>query len=468
MIALHRSLAAIVASVACLAGTALAGPGVPGPATPMPFVPPANAAPAPRGRLAVLPPSVSSVDVITLKGVISPIALDQVEDAVGRATAARRTALVIELDTPGGLDASMRSIVQVMLASPVPILVYVAPTGARAASAGLFLVTAAQVAAMAPSTNLGAASPVFLGGGTADSTLSHKVMNDAAAFIETLARERGRNAEWDVRAVREAIATSEKDAVQLHVVDYVARDIDDLLRQAQGRTVNVAGKPVTLELAGADVHRITPSWRIQLLSQITDPTVAYVLFNLGSLGLVFELANPGTILPGVAGAICIVLALIAFQTLPVNLGGLVLLVLAMAFFLIELKVHSHGMLAAGGVIAFLAGSLLLFNPSLGPAFRIPFTTVGATTAAMAAFFLFAVGAGVRAQRRKPTTGREGLLGAAGVALSAFDHTHAGQVRVRGEIWQARAVDAARPIAADEAVEVVQLEGLTARVRPLAR
>ncbi len=425
------------------------------------------AAPATPPAAPPAAPAVSAVDVISVRGVISPIALDQIQDAIAHAEAEQRAALVIELDTPGGLDASMRSIVQAMLASKVPILVYVSPTGARAASAGLFLVTAAQVAAMAPSTNLGAASPVFMGGG-ADSTLTHKVTNDAAAFIETLARERGRNAAWDIRAVREAIATSEKDAVALHIVDFVAKDVADLLRQAQGRTVTVAGKPVTLELAGAEVHTITPSLRIRLLAGITDPTVAYVLFNLGSLGLVFELSNPGSILPGVAGAICIVLALIAFQTLPVNAGGVLLLVLAMAFFLIELKVHSHGMLAAGGVVAFLAGSLLLFNPSLGPAFRVSLTTVGSTTVAVALFFLFALGAGVRAQRRKPTTGREGLLGAEGVALSAFDHAHAGQVRVRGEIWQAQSARDARAIAAGEGVRVVQLEGLTARVVPLDR
>jgi membrane-bound serine protease (ClpP class) len=196
--------------------------------------------------------------------------------------------------------------------------------------------------------------------------------------------------------------------------------------------------------------------------------VAYVLFNLGSLGLVFELANPGSILPGIAGAICIVLALIAFQTLPVNLGGVILLVFAMAFFLIELKVHSHGMLAAGGVVAFLTGSLLLFNPSLGPAFRVPFTTVGAMTTAVTLFFLFAVGAGVRAQRLKPTTGREGLVGAQGVALGPIDSLHGGQVRVRGEIWRALAASDARPILADEAVRVVKIDGLTARVAPLDR
>ncbi len=448
----RRALLAAIAG-ACAVASALA---------PEASMTSAHAGPVPPG----VPAAAVVVDVISVKGVISPIALDQVEDGIARATDDRRAALLIELDTPGGLDPSMRSIVQAILASHVPVIVYVAPTGARAASAGLFLVTAAHVAAMAPSTNLGAASPVFFGGGQVDSTLAHKAMNDAAAFIETLARERGRNAAWDVRAVREAIATGEKDAAALHIVDFVAKDVAEVLHQASGRTVSVAGQTVTLALDGAVVNRITPSWRIRVLSQITDPTVAYVLFNLGGLGLVFELSNPGAILPGVAGAICLVLALIAFQTLPVNLGGIVLLVLAMAFFLIELKVHSHGMLAAGGVVAFLTGSLLLFNPSLGPAFRVSLSTIGATTAAVTLFFVFALGAGVRAQGRRPTTGAEGLLGARGVALTAFDHANAGQVRVRGEIWQALAAPDARAIVAQEQVKVVRLEGLTARVVPV--
>ena len=277
----RRALPAAIAAACALAAAPVFA--APAPASASALAAPASAAPA----LAA-----STVDVISVKGVISPIVLDQIEEGISRATDDRRAALLVELDTPGGLDPSMRSIVQAILASKVPVIIYVAPTGARAASAGLFLVTAAHVAAMAPSTNLGAASPVFFGGGPPDSTLAHKAMNDAAAFIETLARERGRNAAWDVRAVREAIATSEKDAVSLHIVDFVATDVADVLRQASGRTVSVAGKPVTLALAGATVNRIVPSWRIRVLSGITDPTVAYVLFNLGGLGLVFELSNP--------------------------------------------------------------------------------------------------------------------------------------------------------------------------------
>jgi membrane-bound serine protease (ClpP class) len=409
--------------------------------------------------------AVPSADVIRVDKVISPIVLEQVTHAIASAEKNERAALVIELDTPGGLDASMRSIVQAILKSNVPVITWVAPEGSRAASAGLFIVTASHVAAMAPNTNLGAASPVAMGA-PMDSTLKSKATNDAAAFIETLAKERGRNAAWNVRAVREAVAASEKEAVELGVVDFVARDVHELLAKADGRTVRVRSGELTLELTGATVHQIEPSLRHRVLSTLADPTVAYILFNLGTLGLVFELSNPGSILPGVIGAICLVLALIAFQTLPVNLGGVLLILLAMVFFLIELKVQSHGILASGGVLAFVAGSLLLFNPASGPAFRVSLGVIASTTIGVAAFFLFALGAGLRAQRRKPVTGAEGLVGGQGVAISDISGTQAGQVRVRGEIWSALAAAGAPPIRAGSAVQIVRLEGLTARVMPL--
>ncbi len=409
-------------------------------------------------------PDLPSVNVIRVDKVISPIVLEQITHAIERAERESRAALVLELDTPGGLDASMRSIVQVILKSKVPVIAWVAPEGARAASAGLFLVTASHIAAMAPNTNLGAASPVSLGG-PVDSTLKSKATNDAAAFIESLAKNRGRNAAWNVRAVREAIAASETEAVELGIVDFVASDVHELLRKASGRTVRVPSGDVTLALEGAAVHRIESSFRHRVLSTLADPTVAYILFNLGTLGLVFELSNPGSILPGVLGAICLVLALIAFQTLPVNLGGVLLILLAMTFFLIELKVQSHGILAAGGILAFVTGSLLLFNPASGPAFRVSLGVVASTTIGVAGFFLFALGAGIRAQRRQQTTGAEGLIGERGVALSDVGAEEPGQIRVHGEIWRALALAGATPVRAGTAVQIVRLEGLTARVTP---
>lgn len=430
-----------------------------------PAVGPVSATPAAPATSSESPGDLPEVDVIRVDKVITPIVVEQIEDAIEHAEKNERAALVLQIDTPGGLDASMRSIVQAILKSRVPVITWVAPEGARAASAGLFLVTASHVAAMAPNTNLGAASPVSLGGG-GDSTMKSKAMHDAAAFIETLAKERGRNAAWNVRAVREAIAASEKEAVGLHVVDFVARDVHELLQKANGRKVHLPAGDITLDLEGAVVHTIEPSLRHRVLATIADPTIAYILFNLGTLGLVFELSNPGSILPGVIGAICLVLALIAFQTLPVNLGGLLLIVLAMAFFLIELKVQSHGILASGGVLAFIAGSLLLFNPSAGPAFRVSLGVVISTAVGVAGFFLFAVGAGLRAQRRRASTGAEGLIGGRGVALSDLSASSAGQIQVRGEIWRALAATGAPPIRAGAPVQIVRLEGLTARVAPL--
>jgi membrane-bound serine protease (ClpP class) len=404
------------------------------------------------------------VDVVVIKGVISPIAHEQIKHGIERASRARRAALVLEIDTPGGLETSMRSIVQEILKSPVPVIAWVAPSGAHAASAGVFIVTASHVAAMAPNTNLGAATPIAMGT-PMDSTLKAKATNDAAALIETLAKERGRNVEWNVAAVRNAVAASEKEALEKGVIDFVAADLDQVIRLADGRTVKLPSGETTLALAGATTNRIEPNLRVKILGTLADPTVAYILFNLGTLGLVFELSNPGSILPGVAGAICIVLALIAFQTLPVNLGGVLLLVLAVVFFLLELKVTSHGVLGAGGVLAFIAGSLLLFDPAAGPAFRVSVSVIVSTAVTVAAFFLFAVGAGIRAQKRRPTTGREGLVGERGIALSRCASGAPGQAQVRGEIWRAVPDDGARPIEPGEGVVVVGVEGLTARVAP---
>jgi membrane-bound serine protease (ClpP class) len=422
-------------------------------------------APAAAAKSAVAD-SARVVDVIEMKGVISPIALEQLRNAIDRAAKAHRAALVIELDTPGGLEVSMRSMVQQILRSPVPVIAWVAPSGAHAASAGAFIVAASHVAAMAPNTNLGAATPISMGA-PMDSTLKAKATNDAAALIETLAQERGRDVEWNVRAVREAVAATEREALTRHVIDFVARDVHELLRLADGRRVKLPAGETTLAVAGARVNHITPSVRERLLGTIADPTVAYILFNLGTLGLVFELSNPGSVLPGVAGAICIVLALIAFQTLPVNLGGVLLLLLAVVFFLVELKVTSHGVLAAGGVAAFVAGSLLLFDPGAGPAYRVSVSVIVGTAIAVTGFFVFALGAGWRAQRKRPTTGSEGLIGERGAALSRVAPGDAGQVRVRGEIWRALPEDGSRAIERDEGVVVVRVEGLTARVAPLA-
>src|SRR6058998_158897 len=298
------------------------------------------------------------VAIIEMDGAISPITVRLLSSAIERARADRSQALVVELNTPGGLERSMRSMVQRILNSEIPVIVYVAPTGARAASAGVFITMAAHVAAMAPATNIGAASPVALGGG-ADKTMMKKAENDAAAFIRTVALERGRNADWAEKAVREAVAVTERDALKLKVIDLIADSVPDLLEKVDGRTIKLPKGPVTLATKGAPVRPIEIGFRDRFLNVITDPNVAYVLMMLGMLGLFFELANPGVILPGVIGGICLILAFFAFQSLPINYAGLLLILFGIVLLIAEIKVVSHGVLTIGGVIAIVLGSMML-------------------------------------------------------------------------------------------------------------
>jgi membrane-bound serine protease (ClpP class) len=399
------------------------------------------------------------VDVIQVNGAITPITAEQIRNQIHRSEGDKARALVLVMDTPGGLESSMRSIVKSILASDVPVIAYVSPPGSRAASAGLFIVTACHVAAMAPNTNLGAASPVSMGG-PMDTTLSKKAMSDAAALIQSLAETRGRNGEWNVKAVRQAISAGSTEAVELHVVDFIANDLRDLLQKSSGRTVKVHGKEVTLELADADLHEINSSFRHRVLSWIADPNVAYLLLTLGFYGILFELQNPGSILPGIAGAIFLILGFAALQTLPVNAAGLLLILLAFVFFLLEVKVQSHGMLAVGGVVSFVVGSLFLFEPGPGGVFRVSIPVLVGTTLATTLFFLFVIGKAIRAQRRRVVTGSEGLVGEVGEAATAVSpHGH---VRVHGEIWRAESPE---PIPAGAAVEVMRVRGLTLEVRP---
>ena len=302
---------------------------------------------------------------IDLEGVISPVTLRLIGLAIDRAQAERAQALVVQLDTPGGLERSMRSIVQRMMNAEVPVIVFVGPTGARAASAGVFITMAAHVAAMAPATNIGAASPVAIGG-NADKTMMKKIENDAAAFIRTVALERGRNADWAEKAVRQAVSITEREAVKLKVVDLVADSVPDLLEKLDGRTVKLAKGTTTLATKGAPVRPIEIGFRDRFLNVITDPNVAYVLMMLGMLGLFFELSNPGVILPGVIGGISLILAFFAFQSLPINYAGLLLILFGIVLLVAEIKVVSHGVLAIGGVVSMALGSLMLFDaPEVG-------------------------------------------------------------------------------------------------------
>ncbi len=404
----------------------------------------ASAAPAP-------------VATIELEGVISPVTLRLIGIAIDRAQAERAQALVVLLDTPGGLERSMRAIVQRMMNAEVPVIVFVSPTGARAASAGVFITMAAHVAAMSPATNIGAATPVAMGG-TADKTMMKKVENDSAAFIRTVALERGRNAEWAEKAVRQAVAITEREALKLKVIDLVADSLPDLLDKVDGRTIKLPKSTVTLATKGAPLRPIEIGFRDRFLNVITDPNVAYVLMMLGMLGLFFELSNPGVILPGVIGGISLILSFFAFQSLPINYAGLLLILFGIVLLVAEIKIVSHGVLAIGGMISMALGSLMLFDaPEVG--FRVSWWVIGPTVAGTAGLFLFVIAAGVRALGRPPATGAEGLVGKLATVRERLGPE--GQVLVAGEIW--RAVVDGEPLEPGVQVRIVAVDGLTLRV-----
>jgi membrane-bound serine protease (ClpP class) len=397
------------------------------------------------------------VATITIEGVISPVTVRLVETALVRAQGEGAGALVILLDTPGGLERSMRLICQRLLNAEIPVIVYVAPTGARAASAGVFITMAAHVAAMAPATNIGAAHPVAVGGGVDKESLK-KIENDAAAFARTIATERGRNAEWAEKAVRQSVSITEREAVKLKVVDLVADSVPDLLDRIDGRRVRTARGPVVLQTKGAAVTAIEIGFRDRVLNVITDPNVAYILMMLGMLGLFFELSTPGAILPGVIGGISLILAFFAFQSLPINYAGLLLILFGIALFVAEISVVSHGVLAIGGIVALSLGSLMLFDaPESG--FRVSWWVILPTIGATAGVLLFVLTAGVRALRSRSPVGAPALVGQTGVAREPLSPE--GQVLVQGELW--RAVVRGAPVDEGMRVRVVDVHGLTLTV-----
>jgi membrane-bound serine protease (ClpP class) len=415
----------------------------------LPFVPSCLATPAAAGQ----------VNVIRVESVISPSSADYIVTAIKQAEKERVAALVIELDTPGGLDTSMRMIIKEMLVAERPIVVYVAPAGARAASAGAFITLAAHIAAMSPGTNIGAAAPVAMGG-EMGKTMEKKVTNDAAAYMRTIAEKRGRPIALAEEWVRKATAKTETEALKTKLIDVVSPSLEELLKAIDGRVVTTAAGKVTLETKDAPVHREEMSLRDKILRIITDPTIAYLLLLLGLAGLYFEFTTPGAILPGVLGGICLILALYAFQQLPINYAGVLLIILAIILFVAEIKVVSHGVLTLGGIAAMVMGSLMLVDSPI-PDMRISLWAIIPTTALMAAFFLFLVSVGVKALWSKPTTGIEGLIGEIGVARSPL--APRGQVFLQGELWNA---ESSAPVAASGSVRVVGVSGLTLQVVPV--
>lgn len=397
------------------------------------------------------------IRVVVIHNPITPVVAQFLHRNIEEAARQGDRLMLIEIDTPGGLDTAMREIVTDVFASPVPVAVYVAPSGARAASAGAIIALAADVNAMAPGTNIGAAHPVSIGE-KPDKAMEEKGVNDAEAYVEGIAAKRGRNEALARRMVRESISLSANKAFEGKVIDLIARDRADLLRQLEGRHIVQGGKDTVLHLAGAEIVPVEMREIERVFNAISNPNVAYVLLMLGMMGLFFELSNPGVILPGVIGGISLILAFFAFQALPVNYAGVLLILLGLILFIAEIKVVSHGMLTVGGVIAMVLGSLLLFE-SPEPYPRVSWSVIAVTVVAVTGFFVFAVTKALAAHHRRPATGREGLIGQEGRADSWI--ALEGKVFVNGEYWDAWSEEL---IAAGDKVVVEAVQGMRLKVK----
>ena len=438
-----------------------------------------------------------------IEGPIGPATEDYIRRALDDAAEREAPVVIIQMDTPGGLDASMRGIIRGILDSPVPVAVYIAPEGARGASAGTYILYAAHVAAMAPATSVGAATPVQIGGGGSGSevesspgrnatatneeeetpqagsepepelesdqdeveapqdAMERKIISDAVAYIRGLAELRGRNAEWAEAAVREGVSLTADEALELNVIDLLVGDLESLLIEMDGRTVQVLREEHVLATRGLEIERIEPDWRTRLLSILTNPNIAFILLLLGVYGIILEFANPGALVPGITGAICLLLALFAFQLLPINYAGLALILLGLVLMISEALVPSFGALGVGGVVAFVLGSIILFDVEI-PGFELYLSVILGFAAASVCILIFVVAMVVKAWRRPVVSGREGLIGGRGVALEDFENS--GRIRVAGESWKARTL---QPVRKNQAVQVTRVEGLVLHIEPIA-
>ena len=416
---------------------------------------------------------------LSIEGAIGPATKDYFIRSLEKANKRNAALLIVQLNTPGGLDSSMRDIIQAILSSRIPVVTYVTPSGARAASAGTYILYASHIAAMAPATNLGAATPVQIGGipspdkdgknpdkktddqAPADnqSTMSRKAINDAVAYIRGLAELRGRNVEWAEKAVREAASLSATQALQENVIDIIATDLSDLLKQLDGRKIKTQQQEVVLNTQGMVLEQIDPDWRNRLLSILTDPNVAYILMLIGIYGLIFEFSNPGALIPGTVGAICLLLALFAFQALPINYAGFALIILGITFMIAEAFLPSFGALGIGGVVAFVIGSIILIDTDV-PGFGVSLPLIATFGFISSVLFAIVVVMALKARRRPVVSGQEELVGAIAEAIEDFDQN--GYVNLHSENWNAITTV---PIKKGQKVKVTKIEGLTLYVEP---
>jgi membrane-bound serine protease (ClpP class) len=414
------------------------------------------------GAVVLFAPSSHAKDVYTVRiqGAINPPVAGFLGECIEKAGKADAEALVVLLDTPGGLDSSMRDIVKEIMDAPVPVIVYVAPPGARAASAGAIILLASHVAAMAPGTNAGAAHPVSIGKEKTDEVMMKKVVSDAEAYSKSIAAKRGRSVDFAARAVTESISITAKEALARNVIDVVADSTDDLLAQVDGKTVDTRKGKVVLHTKGAKKVEIAMPFKFRFLAYVSDPNVAYILMMIGIYGILFEFYSPGTIFPGVIGGISLILALYAFQAIPISFAGLALILLGIVFFILEVKIVSHGLLGIAGIVSVIIGSVMLVNLPGSP-LAISLTTI-LIVAIISAIFVFGIlSFAVRAQLSRVKTGSEGLRGETGTARTDIAAGGKGKVMVHGELWSARSDEAIRE---GEEVVVTAVEGLIVTVR----